>query len=51
MGARGEGGQKGQLWSCDKKKEKKSHVTKGKGGAIGREVDKQDHVQDKEEQR
>ena len=49
-GARGEGGQKGRLWSCDKKKKRRCHVTKRKRGAIGREVERQSHVQDKEEQ-
>lgn len=49
-GARGEGGQKGRIWSCDKKKERRGHVTKRKGGAIGREVERQSHVQDREEE-
>lgn len=49
-GARGEKGQKGQIWSCDERKGRRGHVTKRKGGAIGREEDGQDHVQDREEE-
>lgn len=49
-GARGEGGQKGQIWSCDERKGRRGHVTKRKGGMIGREVERQSHVQDREEE-